>query len=262
MTNGTHAYPGRIGWGRQQDDGEVLLSSAWEIFILGVSLLSVFNLVAVGLVPSPDLATVFIVMDGILTVVFLLDLLRRLSVAHDRRRYLVHGYGWVDVLAVFPVLRIFRLLRVVRVLRILARLGGPARAFRAFFANRAAGGLLSVLLVAILVLEFGSLAVLSVERGAEGATITSAQDAAWYVLVTMSTVGYGDEYPVTDVGRLIGSLIIIVGVAVFGTLTGFLANAFISSPGTGSSDLVLEEGDPDGADEPVGQVPAGEGVRG
>jgi voltage-gated potassium channel len=44
----------------------------------------------------------------------------------------------------------------------------------------------------------------------------------------MSTVGYGDQYPVTQPGRIIGSGIIIVGVGVFGTLTGFLANAFIS----------------------------------
>ena len=62
--------------------------------------------------------------------------------------------------------------------------------------------------------------------------IESAQDAIWYVLVTMSTVGYGDFYPVTDPGRIIGSLIILVGVGVFGTLTGFLANAFLSPSGT------------------------------
>ena len=82
--------------------------------------------------------------------------------------------------------------------------------------------------IAIVMLEFGALAVLAVERGAQGANIESAQDAIWYVLVTMSTVGYGDFYPVTDLGRIFGSLIIIVGVGVFGTLTGFLANAFLS----------------------------------
>ena len=90
------------------------------------------------------------------------------------------------------------------------------------------GGLLSVLLMAILVMEFGALAVLAVERGAEGANIETAADAIWYVLVTMSTVGYGDHYPVSDLGRGFGALIIVVGVGVFGTLTGFLANAFLS----------------------------------
>ncbi len=113
-------------------------------------------------------------------------------------------------------------------IRVMQRLGGPVRAFKAFFSNRAAGGLLSVLFVALLVMEFGALAMLAVERGAPGANIKTAQDAIWYVLVTISTVGYGDQYPVTDMGRLVGSLIIVVGVGVFGTLTGFLANAFLT----------------------------------
>ena len=57
---------------------------------------------------------------------------------------------------------------------------------------------------------------------------TTAGDALWYVIVTMSTVGYGDRYPVTEIGRMFGVVIIVVGVGVFGTLTGFLANAFLS----------------------------------
>jgi voltage-gated potassium channel len=85
-----------------------------------------------------------------------------------------------------------------------------------------------VLLVAILVLEFGSLAMLAVESSDPEANIRTASDAVWYLLVTMSTVGYGDLYPVTAGGRIIGSLIIVVGVGVFGTLTGFLANAFLA----------------------------------
>lgn len=167
-------------------------------------------------------------MDLILTIVFVFDLLRRIVVADSARRYLVDGYGWVDALAAFPVLRILRLLRMYRLMIVLRRLGGPSKGFRAFFSNRAAGGLLSVLLIALLVLEFGALAVVAVERGAEGATIETAADGLWYVLVTMSTVGYGVYYPVTDLGRIFGSLIIIVGVGVFGTLTGFLATAFLA----------------------------------
>ena len=80
----------------------------------------------------------------------------------------------------------------------------------------------------MLVLECGSLLVLRAEAGAEGANILTASDAIWYSLVTMSTVGYGDRYPVTDIGRVFGALTIIVGVGVFGTLTGFLANAFLA----------------------------------
>ena len=80
----------------------------------------------------------------------------------------------------------------------------------------------------ILVLEFGSLWILHVEQNAPGANITSASDALWYTIVTISTVGYGDRYPVTNEGRLIGSLIIVVGVGIFGTFTGYLANLFLA----------------------------------
>jgi len=81
--------------------------------------------------------------------------------------------------------------------------------------------------LAILVMEFGSLAMLGVERGTPGADIPTAPDAVWYTIVTISTVGYGDQYPVTDLGRILGSIIIMIGVGVFGTLTGHLAQAFI-----------------------------------
>ena len=104
-----------------------------------------------------------------------------------------------------------------------------------FFEDRATGGLLSVLLVAILVFEYGAMAMLWAEEGSEAKLIVTASDALWYLIVTMSTVGYGDLYPTTDVGRLIGSLIIVVGVGVFATLTGFLANAFLAPRGESGS---------------------------
>ena len=251
----------QVEWGKQQDNGEVLLSPAWEVFVLGVSILSVLNLLLVGVVRSPHLDQVFVIMDALLTGLFLLDLSRRLVVAEDRRRYLVEGYGWVDVIAAFPILRVLRVLRIVRMLRVMRRLGGPLMAFRAFFSNRAAGGLLSVLLVAILVLEFGSLAILAVEDADPAANIHTASDAVWYVLVTMSTVGYGDQYPVTGLGRLIGSLIIVVGVGVFGTLTGFLANAFLAPSETAAAVEAsvggADDSGADGADAEAGTDASG-----
>lgn len=239
----------RVEWVKQQDNGEVLLSPAWEVFILGISILSVLNLVLVVIVRSPHLDQVFVIMDSILTFVFLIDLTRRLVVARDRRAYLTTGYGWVDVIAAFPILRILRVLRIVRVLRVMQRLGGPVMALKAFFSNRAAGGLLSVLLVAILVLEFGSLAILAIEDSHPKSNIDSASDAVWYLLVTMSTVGYGDHYPVTDGGRIIGAFIIVVGVGVFGTLTGFLANAFLA-PRDAAAAVQASPGDPSEAELP------------
>jgi len=221
-----------------------MLSMPWEVFVLGVAILSIVNIFLAFLVSNPDVSQVISIVDAILIVIFLVDLLRRLNVAQDNRAYLTKGWGWLDALSVIPLLRIARLLRIVRVFRVVSRMGGPTAAVHAFFANKATGGLLLVFLVAILVLEFGSLAMLIAERGSPDADILTAEDAVWYIIVTMSTVGYGDLAPVTGAGRLIGSLIIVVGVGVFGTLTGFLANAFLSPSSSASSSDVSNSADP------------------
>jgi voltage-gated potassium channel len=72
--------------------------------------------------------------------------------------------------------------------------------------------------------------VLKIEQYAAGANITTGADAIWYVLVTISTVGYGDRFPVTNSGRVAGAVIIMIGVGIFGTFTGYLANVFLTPP--------------------------------
>jgi voltage-gated potassium channel len=72
------------------------------------------------------------------------------------------------------------------------------------------------------------------ERGAPDANILSASDAMWWVYVTITTVGYGDHYPVTNGGRLVGIMIMTMGVGLFGTLAGFIANKLLApEEGTG-----------------------------
>ena len=94
--------------------------------------------------------------------------------------------------------------------------------------NRAGSTLLSLLLMGLLVLEFGSLWILALEQSAPDANITTASDAIWYVVVTIATVGYGDRFPVTNEGRILGAGIIVIGVGIFGTFTGYLANLFLA----------------------------------
>ena len=110
----------------------------------------------------------------------------------------------------------------------LARWAREAPDRPAVIKDRAGSALFTLLLMGVLVLEFGSLEILHIEQYAPGANITSGSDALWYVIVTISTVGYGDKYPVTNRGRVCGSLIIVVGVGIFGTFTGYLANLFLT----------------------------------
>jgi voltage-gated potassium channel len=112
----------------------------------------------------------------------------------------------------------------------LLREHGVKKIVRSLVKDRAGSALLTLLLMGILVLEFGSLAVLNIEQYARGANITTGADAIWYVLVTISTVGYGDRFPVTNSGRVAGAVIIMIGVGIFGTFTGYLANVFLTPP--------------------------------
>jgi voltage-gated potassium channel len=206
-----------------------LKNPGYEIFIALLSILSIVNLVLMYLVKSESLDTVLMIMNVPITLIFMIDFLYRLKTAPDRRAYFWRNFGWADLLASLPfeqtkILRVFRLVKVYRLLQEY----GAKNIGRAVVKDRAGSALLMLLFIAILVLEFGSLEMLRLEENVEGANITSASDALWYIIVTMSTVGYGDEYPITNPGRALGVVIIVVGVGIFGTLTGYLANLFLS----------------------------------
>jgi voltage-gated potassium channel len=93
--------------------------------------------------------------------------------------------------------------------------------------RRAQSTLLTAVLAAILMLEVGALLILTVERAANQANIRTGVDALWWSIVTLSTVGYGDKYPVTTAGRVLGVIAIVVGVGLFSALTSFLAQWFL-----------------------------------
>jgi voltage-gated potassium channel len=206
-----------------------LRNPGYEIFIGILSILSMLNVVLLYVVVDPNLDTVITALNWLLSVVFLADFIYRLFTAESKTRYFFRQFGWADLLASLPlpqakVLRVFRLVRVFRLLRQY----GIKPIARGVLRDRAGSALLTLLLFGFLVLEFGTLGVLRLEQYAPGSNIRSASDALWYVIVTISTVGYGDRFPVTTNGRVVGTLIIIVGVGIFGTFTGYLANLFLA----------------------------------
>ena len=205
-----------------------LKNTSYELFIGALSVLSIINLALYYLLPDEDITLVILIMDGLLSAIFMGDFFFRLFTTDSKSGYFFRRMGWVDLLASLPapqfkILRMFRILRVYR----MGKEYGGAKMIREFFSNRGGSALLTLIFIMILILEFGGLAILWVESRSPEANITTASDAIWYVYVTITTVGYGDQYPVTNAGRLLGILIMTIGVGLFGTIAAFLANVFI-----------------------------------
>lgn len=199
-----------------------------QVVMLVMSVYIVLALLIGELVPMhPSSRKLLDQIDTGVCIYFLFDFFLRLYQAPDKLKFL--RWGWIDLLASIPALNWFRLGQVVRVVRIL-RMVRAFRSMHDFFAylfrNRANGTLSAVLLSSVLLMIFGAIAILSVERVPD-ANIKTPSDALWWAFVTITTVGYGDRYPVTTLGRFIAAILMIAGVGLFGTFTGYVANFFI-----------------------------------
>jgi voltage-gated potassium channel len=220
----------------------------YEMFIGALSILSILNLVLSYMFQKNlNLQYVVLIMNAIFMPIFFADFCYRFFTAESKAGYFFRNFGWADLLSSLPlpqlkILRLFRLWRVIRLMRNF----GLGNMVRELIDNRAANALLTVVFLVFCVLEFGSLAVLSAEQYADGANITNASSALWWTFVTITTVGYGDRYPVTNMGRLVGVFVMIAGVGLFGTLSGFLANTFLSprKKTAGPAEAPAEPSDP------------------
>ena len=163
-------------------------------------------------------------------LIFLVDFFIRLSRAANRTTYL-RSWGWFDLITSIPGLPFLRILRAARVIHSRRALLATTSDDIIIQAREslAQSTLLFVAAAGLLVLTAGCIAITMAEAEAPGANITTGGDAIWWAIVTIATVGYGDLYPVTSHGRVIGTFIIVLGVALFTVLTSYLATIFMSS---------------------------------
>ncbi|MEU4806752.1 potassium channel family protein [Actinosynnema sp. NPDC023587] len=186
----------------------------WPLTALAVVFLVAYAWEVLDNRSTPGLHGVLEVVLWVVWLVFAVDYGARLALAADKRRFVAtHLF---DLLAVLlPMVRQLRVLRLLTVLKVLnRRFSGKVRHQIGVYV---AG-------VTTLVGLSASLAVLDAERGHPDATITTFGDAAWWTLTTISTVGYGDRYPVTWEGRLVAALLMIGGIALLGVITGTIAS--------------------------------------
>ena len=149
---------------------------------------------------------------------FGVDYLVRLALAPSRGQWFLHHLPDLAVIAL-PILRPLRLLRLVTLVGIMQRSAGTA--LRGRITLYTAGS-------AALLIFTSALATLDAERDEPGSSIRTFGQALWWALTTITTIGYGDTFPVSTEGRFIAALLMIGGVALIGVVTATLASWIVS----------------------------------
>jgi len=164
----------------------------------------------------------------IIWIFFAIDYFARLSIAEDKKKFVRKNL--LDLAAVaLPFLPLLRAIRALAAVTVLSRRNRGSRSQQVTT---------SVVTLAFATWFVAGLAVTEAERHVDGANIQGVGDGWWWAITTMATVGYGDTYPVSPQGRIVGMSLMIMGVALLGTITASIASNFNM---TNNEDLVDEK---------------------
>ncbi len=221
---------------REASGRQILTSNAYEMFILVLTVLSL-AIMALLLV-SRDAATQQLlgIYDNVICVIFLGDFFLRLRYSRSGRAYFIGERGWLDLLGSIPSFGVFKFSGILRLAR-LSRLARITRLLRGQHKREIIDDVLEhrgqyagfiTLLLMMIVLVGSSLSVLAFEVRSPDANITTGGDALWRAIVTITTVGYGDFFPVTVGGRITAFFVMFAGVGIIGALASILASVLVS----------------------------------
>lgn len=245
----SHPHPGRrrvaeIVEPARQGDRQ---SYGFDVFIIGLIAVNVLAMVLESVAALRELAApAFHWIELVSVAAFTVEYLLRLWSAPElpgyerpvagRARYAITPLLLVDLLAILPFylplvgvdLRFLRALRLMRIFRVvkLARYFRAMQALQTAVVSRRAELTISLALL-LLVLVIASSLLYYAEHGAQPEAFSSIPAAMWWGIATLTTVGYGDVYPVTGVGRFLGAIVAMLGIAMLALPTGILGSAFL-----------------------------------
>lgn len=196
---------------------------AWE---LGFAVLAIV-FVMLGFVQStPSNYEAIFAIEWTITIVFAAEFSIRLWAAGDRRRHFrAHA---VDLISLIPPVRWLRPLRLVRLLRLVRAFAGISRALAAVPRFAAHRGLIWLVAAWLAVTILTAIAMYIAEHDTNAA-FDDPFDALWWGIVTLSTVGYGDVFPLTQEGRVAAMILMILGIGLFSAITASITSFFITS---------------------------------
>jgi len=204
-------------------------SPAYQLFMLFLCVATLMG-VAIQVVfqPVAEVRGVLQVADTIACGLFFIDFLVTLRRVPDKWRYM-YTWGWLDLVSSIPVFDLARWGRAARIARLLRLLRGIKASMvltEVVLTRRRQSAFLAAGLTLLLVIVSASVLILTVEDTAQS-NIRSTEDALWWATTTLTTVGYGDRFPVTTEGRIIAAGVMAAGVGLVGVLSGLLAAWFM-----------------------------------
>lgn len=180
----------------------------------------------------------------VIWIFFAFDYFARLSVADEKRLFVRKNL--LDLAAVaLPFLPLLRAIRALAAVTVLSRRNRGSRSQQVTT---------SVVTLAFATWFVAGLAVTEAERHVDGSNIQGVGDGWWWAITTMATVGYGDTYPVSAQGRIVGAALMIMGVALLGTITASIASNFNSTDSGDSSKEPYSSSDVDGLKRRIAEL--------
>ena len=200
----------------------------FNIIILVLSLYVLISLIVTTFFVLSDEVTVLLnYVDNLICIIFLVDFAIRFKKANNKLVFM--KWGWIDLISSIPYidfLRAGRVLRLIRLIRVFRAFKATKLIFEHINKNKKQSALTTVALISFLMVIFSSIAILQFEKDINS-NIKTAEDAIWWSYVTITTVGYGDKFPITTEGRIIGAVLMTMGVGIFGTFTALVSSWFI-----------------------------------
>lgn len=201
----------------------------YEIFIILLSLVAcIIILVELAFDLTNDVVKILDVLDNIIWIIFVFDYIVRLIISEDRVKFIKNNK--IDLISIIPFNSIFQSLRMFKFAKAL-KLAKLAKVLRLTvliykFKNRAdkffkTNNFQYILIITVITVFIGAFSISIVEN-------KSFSDSLWWSFVTTTTVGYGDISPATNAGRIIASILMLVGIGFVGMLTGTIATYFLN----------------------------------
>jgi voltage-gated potassium channel len=205
---------------------------AWSI-----TLLIIYSVICFSIDTLPDLdesTTTFLYYSEIIVVsIFTVEYLYRLYLAENKTKFIFSFYGLIDLLAILPfyvataidlrTLRLMRLLRLARLLKLARYTQALLRFSKALFLVKEELIIFSI--ASLVLLYLSAVGIYHFENSAQPAVFRSIFDCLWWAVATLTTVGYGDIYPITIGGRIFTFVILMIGLGLIAVPTGIVASA-------------------------------------